>query len=573
MQTSKRFALAFTAAIISIAAFSVPAQKARPDFNRYSDFDAQSYTIRVSFDRAKKEVFGDTIVTVKPTKADLKSLELDAVGMTFTSVKLEPSGQTLQYRTTPTKVIVSLDKPYGVGDTVAIRFVYTTTDPKKGVYFRDAERSSNGQEQHSAQIWSQGEAEENRYWFPSFDFPSDKAFTEEYITTQADETAIGNGEMLGKTTNDNGTVTWHYKMPVPHSTYLASFVVGKYSRIDDKYKDIPLGYYVYPGGEEIGKRAFGSTPDMIRVYEQLTGVPFPYNKYDQTIVAQFQFGGMENITATTMNDSEIMMAMMGENGITLDLVSHELAHSWFGDMVTCRNWAELWLNEGFATYMEAAYREQRFGRDSYMSKIREDAADFMVDESINHKRHPLFDLNAKDVDGLFDDPNTTYQKGGAVLHTLREQIGTEAFWKGINAYLNAHKFGNAESSDLEKAMEQASGQDLSWWFNQWVYSGGAPSLSVSQLWHPRTKTLTVTVTQIQKPDAITPAIFRLPMEVKIVTASGEQGEKMDITKRIQTFSYKLSSRPTKLDVDPGDKIPIKTVKVRPIASVRAAGEE
>jgi len=202
MQTSKRFALAVTAAIICVAAFSVPAQKARPDFNRYSDFDAQSYTIRVSFDRAKKEVFGDTTVTVKPTKANFKSLELDAVGITFSSVKLDPSGERLKYRTTPTKVIVALDKAYQIGDMVAVRFVYTTTEPKKGVYFRDAERDSNGREEHSAQIWSQGEAEENRYWFPSFDFPSDKAFTEEYITTQADETAIGNGEMLGKTANE-----------------------------------------------------------------------------------------------------------------------------------------------------------------------------------------------------------------------------------------------------------------------------------------------------------------------------------------------------------------------------------
>lgn len=569
----KRLGFVFTAATILFAAFSLPAQRARPDFNRYSNFDVQSYTIRASFDRAKKEVFGDTTVTFKPTKADFKSIELDAVGLTFSSVKLDPAGQTLQYRTTPTKIIVTLDKAYQPADTVAIRLVYTTTNPKKGIYFRDEERAANGQVQHSAQIWSQGEAEEARYWFPGFDFPSDKALTEEYITAGAEETVIGNGEFLGKSTNDNGSVTWHYKMTVPHSTYLVSFVIGRYSRIDDKYKDIPLGYYVYPGIEPIGKKAFGDTPDMIRVYEHLTGVPFPYNKYDQTIVAQFQFGGMENITATTMNDSEIMMAAMGTNGITLDLVSHELAHSWFGDMVTCRNWAELWLNEGFATYMEAAYREQRLGREDYMSKIREDAADFLIDESINKRRHPLFDLTAHNVDALFDDPNTTYNKGGAVLHQLREQVGTEAFWKAINIYLNAHKFANTEATDLRRAMEQASGQDLGWWFDEWVYSGGAPSLNVTQLWHPRTKTLTVTVTQVQKPDAITPAVFRLPMEVKITTPAGEQTDKMDVTKRLHAFTYKLPERPSKLELDPSDKIPIKTVKVHPIAMVRAAGDQ
>jgi aminopeptidase N len=568
--------LAFTAAVLMIAAFCilhVAAQKARPDFNRYSDYDVQNYTIRASFDRAKKEIFGDTTVTFKPTKADFKSIELDAVGLNFTSVKLDAAGTSLQYKTTPAKVIVTLDKAYQPGDEVSIRFVYTTINPKKGVYFRDEAQDTSGEFAHSSQIWSQGEAEEARYWFPGFDFPSDKATTEEFITAQPDEVVVGNGEMLGKATNGDGTVTWHYKMAIPHSTYLVSFVIGKYVRMEDKYKDIPLGYYVYPGRQSLRKTAFQDTPDMIRSYEQLTGIPFPYNKYDQTIVADFQFGGMENITATTMSDRDISFGDLSANGIVLDLVSHELAHSWFGDLVTCRNWAELWLNEGFATYMEAAYREQRFGRESYMAKIREDAADFIIDETINKKRHPLYDLNARDVDGLFDDPNTTYNKGGAVLHQLREQVGTDAFWKAINIYLSAHKFGNVEATDLRKAMEQTSRQDLGWWFDEWVYSGGAPSLSVTQVWHPRTKSLTVTVTQVQRPDAITPAAFRLPMDIKITTSAGEQQAKMDVTKRMQVFTYKAPARPSKLEIDPEDKIALKTVKLKSLVNALAAGEQ
>src|SRR5438046_632372 len=207
---------------------------------------------------------------------------------------------------------------------------------------------------------------------------------------------------LGKPDNGNGTETWHYKMPVPHSTYLVSFVIGKYVRVEDKYGDVPLGFYVYPGKESVGKKAFGGTKDMIRVYEELTGVKFPYNKYDQTIVAHFQFGGMENITATTMADTEIFFADLGlGEGIVTDLVSHELAHSWFGDMVTCKNWAELWLNEGFATYMEAAYLEKVSGRAAYMAKVRADAGDFIVTDVISKKRNGLFNRLAGNVDGLF----------------------------------------------------------------------------------------------------------------------------------------------------------------------------
>jgi len=550
------------AAIFVIAAFSIFAQAPRPDFNRPRTFDAQNYTIRASFDRSKEKVFGDTVVSLKPLKADFKSVELDAVDLAFESVKLEPSGIDLSYKAEPRKIVITLDRSYGPADLISIRLKYSATKPAKGVYFRSAENK------RSAQIWSQGEAEEARYWFPCFDFPSDKATTEEFITAQKDETVVGNGELVEKVDNPDGTTTWHYKMPVPHSTYLVSFVIGLYAKVSDSYKSIPLGYYVYPGMEGTARNAFGDTPKMIRVYEQLTGVEFPYNKYDQTMVANFQFGGMENITATTMSDLEIIFGdAIGGNGTTTDLVSHELAHSWFGDLVTCRNWAELWLNEGFATYMEAAYREQAVGRDDYIRKVKEDANDFLNDDVANKNRHPLYDLNAGDVDSLFDNASTTYNKGGAVLHTLREQVGTEAFWKSLNLYLNRHKFANVESTDLRAAMEATSGQDLGWFFDQWVYGAGAPKLDVRQVWHARTKTLNVMVSQLQG-DAITRAVFRLPMDIKIITPAGEAVEKIEITRRMQSFSFKLDAKPSDLKLDPSDKIPVKRVKAHAVVTAR-----
>lgn len=566
MTLTKRLFI-FTAATLLFAAFSASPQAPRPDFNRKQTYDVQHYTIRASFDAAAKKFFGDTTVSLKPLTAGFSSVELDAVGLKFDSVKLDGTDSALQYRTTATKVVVTLDKPYSPDDTISIRFKYTTTAPAKGVYFVEAEgESGNG---HSSQIWSQGEAEEARYWFPSFDFPSDKATTEEYITAKKGEAVIGNGELLGRDDNSDGTTTWHYKMPVPHSTYLVSFAIGDYVRVDDKYGDIPLGFYVYPGKEATAKKAFGGTKDMIRVYEELTGVKFPYNKYDQTVVAHFQFGGMENITATTMADTEIFFADFGfGDSIVTDLVSHELAHSWFGDMLTCRNWAELWLNEGFATYMEAAYREKAFGRENYMAKVRSDAAQFLVDDSINRKRHGLFNRRAGDVDSLFDNSSITYQKGGAVLHQLREQIGTDNFWKGINAYLNAHRFANVESTDLRKAMEDVSGQDLGWFFDQWVYGVGAPRLTIRPVYSARTKTLRLTITQTQRADALVPIAFRLPVDLVVKTASGEQSTPVNITKRIETITIKSATKPKEILFDPADKVILKEVKVTPVVSLR-----
>lgn len=562
----------FTASVaITLAVFIQVAigQSARPNFNRTSNYDVQHYVIRVSFDRTTKKVFGDTTVQLKPLKGGFGQVELDAADLNFEKITIDGSDTPLKFKTSGEKVVVTLDKAYNSGDLVSIRFKYTTTAPKKGIYFVP-EKKINGILFNPAQIWTQGEADEAHHWFPSFDFPSDKATTEEFITVQKGETAIGNGILKETTENADGTKTFHYDMPIPHSTYLVSFVVGDYVRSSDTYKDIPLGFYVYPGRESIVKPAFSRTKDMMKAYEELTGVDFPYNKYDQTIVANFQFGGMENITATTMADTEIFLASFDfARGNIEDLVSHELSHSWFGDLVTCRNWAELWLNEGFATFMEAAFREKAYGRQSYIRKVVADAEIFMTDDATNPKKNGLFNQNAGNVAALFDRPATIYNKGGAVLHTLREEIGNEAFWKAINIYLNRHKLGNVESTDLRKAMEEASGRDLGWFFDQWVYHGGHPKLDIKQVWNERSKTLRLTVTQTQKADKLIPAAFRLPMDVEIDTASGNITEKIVVKDRVDNFSFKLTSKPTSVKFDPESKIPVKLMKIAPLAEARA----
>lgn len=549
--------------LLSVFSFLANAQNKR-NFNRPRVYDVQHYVLRVSFDRASKKVFGDTTVQLKPLSDNFKTVELDAVGLNFESVKLETSGQDLAYKTEKEKVVVSLDKAYSKDELISLRFKYSCT-PRKGIYFVDEEKE-DGKTVHSAQIWTQGETNESRHWFPAFDSPNDKATTEQLITVEKGLTVIGNGEFLGKTEAADGKETHHFKMPVPHSNYLVSFIIGNYVKSSDTYKNIPLGYYVYPGRESIIPQAYGKTKEMFRVFEELTKIDFPYNKYDQTIVSNFTFGGMENITATTMADSEIFMAgfPFAKDGVE-DLVSHELAHSWFGNLVTCENWSELWLNEGFATFMEAAYREKMYGRANYLQKIRSDAAQFLVNDSVSRNRHGLFNTKADPNDeGLFDV--TTYQKGGAVVHTLRETVGDEAFWKAINTYLNRHKFDNVETPDLQKAMEEASGKNLDWFFKQWVYGAGSPKLDVKPAYNAKTKTLRLTVNQTQKIDGITPEAFILPMEIEIKTARGTKTETVNISKRAEVLTIKSDAKPTAIKFDPNEKIPLKAVKIAPVAA-------
>ena len=533
------------------------------EFDRTHDFDVLHYSIRVDFDRSKNQVIGDTTISFKPMRADFRRLELDAVGLVIKSVSLESSGKALTYQSRPGTLAVTLDRAYSSADNVTIRVIYTAT-PKKGVYFVDAS-APNDENKHSAQIWTQGEPDEARHWFPSFDFPSDKATTEEFITADPEDTVIGNGEFIGKVPTPNGKITWHYKMPIAHSTYLVSFVIGKYVKIEDKYRNVPLAYYVYPGREYLADKAFSGTKKMMSVFESATGIDYPYYKYDQTIVAKFAFGGMENITATTLFDQDVLLVDLPfARDIVGDLVSHELAHSWFGDLVTCKNWAELWLNEGFATYMEAVYRENAFGRENYLEKIRTDTAEFLVHDLVTRRRHGLYNRRAGEVDKLFDVSAVTYNKGSVVLHMLREQIGSESFWKGVNAYLQKLKFGNATSEDLKAAMESASGQDLGWFFDQWVYHSGAPKLNVSSVYSVKSKSITITIAQTQRADVLVPSVFRIPLDITVDTKAGKVVKSLEMTTRSTTVIVPLSGEPNSVALYPDEKAPLRSAKISKI---------
>ncbi len=560
MKFQKKAFFPFVFFLLLFFAFKVFSQ----DFNRTKTFDVQHYKIQISFDRSKKQVFGDTTVSLKPLFDNFKTLELDAAGMTFESVRLENGSQELSYKLADEKISVELGKTYKKDELINIRLKYSCK-PKKGIYFV-AEKKDGKKIIHSEQIWTQGEPDEAHFWFPSYDFPDDKATSEQFITAKSDENVIANGEFIDKKENTDGTAVFHFQMPIPHSTYLTSFVIGKFSKTVEKYKNIPLGMYVYPGEETIIPLAFSDTTEMIRIFEEVTGVDFPYNKYDQTMVDNFQFGGMENITATTYSDKEIFLARFAFlRGYTVDLVSHELAHSWFGNLVTCKNWAELWLNEGFATYMEAVYRGKKYGQNAYTAKIREDAEIYLNGDAVNNTKHGLFNQTADETSKLFKYPNITYNKGSLVIHLLHETVGDEAFWKAINVYLNRHKFSNVESTDLKKVMEEVSGKNLEQFFKHWVYGVGHPKLNVDSVYNRTDKTLNITVSQTQKGDKI-PDVFIFPIEIFVQTKSGEKIEKVVIDKRSQKFSIKLDDTPTDMTLDKNAKMPLFTFKINKMQS-------
>jgi aminopeptidase N len=515
--------------------------------NRERTYDVQHYIIRTGFERLTKTVKGDTTIRLKPLASGFKTFTLDAVNLQVQSIVHEETGKALVFKSDANQLQITLEKAFAPADLISVRIKYRVVKPKAGVYFVPAK------DKRPAQIWTQGEAEENRYWFPSYDFPDDKATSEQFITTtEANETAIANGELVDVKQNSNNTKTFHYRMNIPHSTYLTSLIVSKYTRVEDKHEAVPLGFYVYPGTTGIAQLAFGKTAKMMALDEELLGVKFPFNKYDQTVVASFQFGGMENITATTMADTEIYAA--GEKGANLSatevLVAHELAHSWFGDLVTCKNWANLWLNEGFATFFESVYLEREYGRDAYLNDLRKNAEQYFGEAE--YLKHPLLNLRAQPNILLFDA--TTYKKGGYVVHMLRETVGDEMFWKSLNLYLNRHKFGNVESADLQKAFEETTGKDLDWFFDQWVRKAGYPKLKIQPQYDVMNKKLLLNVLQTQEANSNIPAVFRFKSEIEVVTPEGTKTEKIEMTERNQTFTFDAPVKPTSINFDPREQV-------------------
>ena len=522
---------------------SRPTQPTSARKRRARSYDVLHYVIRTSFDVPNKALIGEVDVTLKPLGNGFRTVELDAEDMTIERVSLS-DGTRLTSKERPGTLLITLDRDYSSADTVTVVIRYRTV-PQRGLYFILS--SDTVGFQRPRQIWTQGEPEENHYWFPCYDFPDDKVTSEQYITTGSNEIAIANGILVQTVDNPDNTRTFHWQMNQPHSSYLISLVVGDYTKLTDSYGSVPLEYYTYRGTETQALRAFSKTPTMMRWFSERLGHGFPYDKYAQTVVGNFIFGGMENISATTLADTEILDPDINTlDYAKLNLVSHELAHSWFGNLVTCRDWSHLWLNEGFATFLEAAFLESQFGREAYLQELRKDAAFYYLDDATRN-RHPLVNPNYPLTIELFDA--TTYKKGAFVVHMLRETVGNDVFWRALNLYLSEYEYSIADSKDLQKVFERVSGQSLEWFFAQWVYKAGYPELRVNARYNRFKRQLTLGIRQTQKPGIMGTSVFRLPLDIEIATTAGTHSERIEINRRRQDFVLQLDGHPRTVTID------------------------
>ena len=522
----------------------------RPRFAPDRVVDIQHISLVLDVDPTKRTVGGTATLRAMVIAPNTKTVELDAVELTIEKVTVggdgasgRGAGKPAQFRHDGRRLRVELPAALATGAELTLAIDYKGA-PRRGLYFVGPD---DGYPHKPLQVWSQGQDEDSRYWFPCFDAPHEKATSELRVTVPAAMFALSNGTLVSDKTS-GGKRTLHWRLDVPHSCYLITLAVGDFGTVETRWRDIPVVYYVERGREEAAERTLARTPEMLELFSQKFGVPYPYPRYAQVFVADFIFGGMENTSATTLTDSVLIDERAAIDYDIDALVAHELAHQWFGDLVTCRDWGEGWLNEGFATYSEYIWREHHEGRDAADLELEEWADQYFGEDSGRYRRTIATKLYDEPID-IFD--HHLYEKGGRVLHMLRYVLGDDAFYKTLAHYLGKHRHGTVESRDLARAVEDATGRVLDWFFSQWVIDGaGHPELEVGMRWDPDTQLATVTVEQTQKVDGKTP-IFRLPTKVRFRVGDKDVDHPIEIVEQKQVFHLRLDGEPSQAIFDPG----------------------
>lgn len=524
-------------------------------------YHVENYRLKLRFDQAKGEVFGDEVVTLRPFMSQFRRFYLDSSRLQIDSVELQPAEGgpvTLKFAVEDPRLWITLDRDYDAASTLNVRIVYHGF-PKTGLFFVNP---SHAYPNWPREIWSQGEAEFNHYWFPCWDYPNDMATSETITTVPDGQVVVSNGKLVS-ITHSAGQTTFDWKESVPHSSYLISIAVGPWRKVSEQYEGKPVDYYVPRYVDEAtARRSFHLTPDMLAFFSAATGVDWPYEQYAQVTAHNYIFGGMENVSATTLTEWTLHDERADQDYPSTDLVSHELGQEWLGDYVQGRDWANIWLNEGFATYLEALYVQHHEGNDAFRYKMYMDQMAEQAQDREDYRR-PIVDRHYTDPMQMFDA--ITHEKGAAVLDMLRYLLDgadsasrpasqKEPFFRAVHRYLSSHSAQTADTADLMDAIRITTGQELGWFFHEWVFMAGHPDYDVQAAYDPANKVERLTVRQTQKSDSVTP-IFDMPIMISLHGANGEH-QQVQLRDHLasQQFDIPLDFQPQWTAFDPDDFI-------------------
>ncbi|MBK9254319.1 MAG: M1 family metallopeptidase [Saprospiraceae bacterium] len=500
-------------------------------------YDILHTKLDLKFDWDKQHVLGKAEIDLKPYFFTLDTVSLDAKGFDIHTIKLLPSGKTLQYIYDSTKLHVILDKSYSRKENLKLYIDYTARPNDSPGGGSEAINSDKGlffinplgtEPDKPKQIWTQGETENNSRWFPTFDKPNERCTQEIYLTVDDNYTTLSNGKKISSTKNPDGTRTDYWKQDKPHAPYLFMIAVGEFEEVNDTWNKTPLHYYVEKGFGKHAKKIFNHTPEMLTFFSDVLQYPYPWDKYAQIVVRDFVSGAMENTTASVFGE---FVQKTDRELIDDDndyIVAHELFHHWFGNLVTCEDWSNLTLNEGFANYAEYLWFEHKYGRDrAEFHRMNEMNGYF--GQVFNQGARPLIHYFYEDKENMFDAHS--YNKGGMVLHMLRDYVGDDAFFASLNKYLKEHAYTAVEVDELRMAFEDTVGEDLHWFFDQWFLKSGHPVMNVKYTYNDENKVLLIEVDQLQNGEE-QHENFILPVEVAVYHIDGKiTKHKRKITER------------------------------------------
>jgi aminopeptidase N len=535
---------------------------------RERTYDVENIKIEVKLDLEKKTLDGKVTTFIHSLVDGLSSFKVDAAGMNIKSVKgwvlyhtdnpeLAEQFEDIKYTYDNKEITITPSHSIAKNYPYKYQVNYSVTDPEKGMYFISPDSVSPSK---PPQVWTQGEGEDNRFWLPCYDYPNDKAETETYITVDKKYLTLSNGSLIDVKENSDGTKTWHWKLNHPHSSYLIMIAAGEFDILQDSWNNIPVYSYVPIGSKEEAEKSFNLTADMVRFFSEYIGFTYPWERYSQIVVKDFVYGGMENTSVTVLTEGSIYDDRTPPDYTAVGLVAHELAHQWWGDVVTCRNWSEMWLNESFATYFEALYRENKFGRDEFDYEIYRNGQNAI--EADTSTRRPIYTRRGLTVN--------TYDKGSVVLNMLRYLMGDKDFTKAMNIYITKNEFGNVVTGDLIHAVNEVYNdplldqvpRDYSWFFNEWIYKAGQPEYKASYTYDETKNQVFLTVNQIQKEDSLT-SIFKTPVPVEVITENSKQNYQVYCESEPKTYTFSLSSKLESVIFNKGNKVLCKLYFSKP----------
>ena len=520
---------------------------------RPHDFDVKHYRIALSLDEPTKSFDGETAITFSSTISGLGDLTLDAESFTVHSVIHQ--GAPLTFTQEEGNLDITLGRPLALGEEATLTVGYSVTnidiDSTKygmganydlGFNFKPESRTS------PQTIFTLNFPEGGRHWFPSFDHPSDWATHETIISLREDYRVVANGTLVSDTVDpETRRRTVHWSQTKPQPTYLYVMVAGNHSVLDDNYGDLPLHYRVYPGDEADARLSFGSTPKMIAFFEDLYGVKFPWVKYDQIVIPGIG-GGAESTSATVISEWSVMSATELKDQTPDALIAHELAHQWWGDLIGYRDWDHIWLSESFATHGEYLYAIHDSSADEAALTLYQQKAGYLREARTKFIR-PIVTNKWNRPNEMFD--RHTYEKGGVVLNMFRELVGQEIFGRILRSFLETHAYSNVTTTDFFDTARQVTGEDYSWFFDQWLMRPGHPVLDVSHTWDSKQRLLSITIAQKQDRTLGTP-VYRLPIKIGITTKAGETIEDVWLDRQQQTFVFAVAEKPLMVHFDERD---------------------